>query len=353
MTDLLATYIHHLDPFAIQFTESFGIRWYGLAYVAGFLAAFLVIRWYVKLGLSELRKDQVADFITVVAIFGVMLGGRLGFMLLYDWDEFIHNPAIFFNFMGGGMASHGGFAGVAIAIWVYARVTKKSWTGLGDNIVSVAPLGIFFGRMANFVNGELYGRKTDHAWAMKFPDELNETQQTAHGFEWAFSSSQLRELAAKAGEVAPGLAERVESAAAAVAANGYDPHGAIVRTVIEESNRNPAFREMLGEILNPRHPSQLYEGLVEGLFLFLLLLFVRLKWRKLYHGILTGLFFIIYAIGRIVVENVREPDAEQIMGFTRGQFYSFFMIVVGIAFLAYGMIAKRQTKLPEPAEKKS
>ena len=89
------------------------------------------------------------------------------------------------------------------------------------------------------------------------------------------------------------------------------------------------------------------------MFLFLLLLFVRLKWRKLYHGILTGLFFIIYAIGRIVVENVREPDAEQIMGFTRGQFYSFFMIVVGIAFLAYGMIAKRQTKLPEPAEKKS
>lgn len=352
MDPLLATYIHHLDPFAIQFTESFGIRWYGLAYVAGFFAAFLVIRWYVKLGLSELRKDQVADFITVVAIFGVMLGGRLGYMLLYDFGEFVRNPAIFFNFLGGGMASHGGIAGVVIAIWVYARWTKKSWTGLGDNLVSVAPLGLMFGRIANFINGELYGRVTDSSMAMKFPDELNEGHSTANGIVWDFPSSQLRELVAKAGDAAPGLSERVETVAANAASNGFDPHGAIVQAVVGESNRNPAFREMLGGILNPRHPSQLYEAVVEGLLLFAILLFIRLKWRNLYHGILTGLFFILYAIGRIVVENFREPDAERIMGLTRGQFYSTFMIAVGIAFIVYGMIAKKTTKLPESAENK-
>ncbi|MEX2578508.1 MAG: prolipoprotein diacylglyceryl transferase [Verrucomicrobiales bacterium] len=343
---LLAVYVHHLDPFAIQFTETFGVRWYGLAYVAGFLAGFLLLRWFVKLGACELKKEQVADFITIVAIFGVMFGGRLGYMLLYNPAEFFANPLSFFDFMGGGMSSHGGIAGVVIACWAYARYTKTSWIGLGDNLVTVAPVGLFFGRVANFVNGELYGRPTSSSLAMKFPDELNETVATPTGMAWKYPVEQLLDLAARGSEVAPGLLERANEAVTSAAAAGYHAHGAVVRLLTETSRENPAFREMLGGVLTPRHPSQIYEAVVEGLLLFLILLAVRLRWKNLYHGVLTGAFFILYAVGRIAVENFREPDASTIAGMTRGQFYSLFMIVVGIAFLVYAFRAKRRNRIP-------
>jgi len=344
MTELLATYVHHLDPFAIQFTETFGVRWYGLAYVAGFFAAFLLIRWFVSLGLSELKKEQVADFITIGAILGVMVGGRLGYMFLYNWDEFAAKPLSFFNFLGGGMASHGGIAGLAFATWVYARYTKKSWLGLGDNLVVATPLGLFFGRLANFVNGELYGRATTHPWAMKFPGELSETVAEGAQRYWKFPTSQLVDLAHRAGESAPALAAQVDATVSAAATTGQDPHRGIVELVDAASQASPAFRTLLGEILTPRHPSQLYEAAVEGLLLFAILLTVRLRWRNLAPGVLTGLFFILYAVGRIVVENLREPDSEMIAGMTRGQFYSLFMILAGFGFIGYGVWAQRRKR---------
>lgn len=346
MSAFLATYVHHLDPFAIQFTETFGIRWYGLAYVGGFVAAFLLIRWFVRIGASELKESQVADFITILAVFGVMLGGRLGYMLLYNFDELVANPRSFLDVLGGGMSSHGGIAGMTIVAWFYARYTKTSWAGLGDNLVTVAPLGVFFGRLANFVNGELYGRRTDHALAMKFPEELHEVVKTPTGSEWMFPTAQLKELADKAGEAAPGLAAKVDSAISMALASGHDAHRAVAGLIQEASLESPAFRAMLGSILTPRHPSQLYEGLVEGLLLFGIMLAVRLKWKNLYHGVLTGMFFILYAIGRIGVENLREPDSGHIGSLTKGQFYSTFMIAVGIAFLVYGFTRKRQNRLP-------
>jgi len=346
MQSLLAVYVHHLDPFAIRFTETFGIRWYGLAYVAGFMAAFFLIRWFVRIGASELKESQVGDFITLCAVGGTMLGGRLGYMLLYNFDELVSNPASFFDILGGGMSSHGGIAGITIVAWFYARHTKTSWAGHGDNLVTVAPLGVFFGRFANFINGELYGRPTDAKLAMKFPDELTELQATPSGLEWKFPTAQLRELAANAAESAPGLVEKIDAAVVRALASGYDAHMAVVGLVQETSRENPVFRAALGEILTPRHPSQLYEALVEGLFLFLILLAIRVKWKNAYHGVITGIFFILYAVGRIAVENFREPDAEQIAGMTRGQFYSIFMIFIGIAFLAYGFVRKRRNGMP-------
>lgn len=343
---MLATYVHHLDPFAIQFTETFGIRWYGLAYVAGFLAAFLLIRWFVKIGASELKESQVADFVTILSVFGVMLGGRLGYMLLYNFEELISHPASFFDVMGGGMSSHGGIAGMTLVAWIYARRTRISWLGLGDNLVTVSPVGVFFGRIANFVNGELYGRRTDGPIATKFPEELSEVVQSPNGLDWMFPTSQLRDLAARAGEAAPGLAGKVDSAISSATANGFDAHRSVVALIQEASADNPAFRAMLGEILTPRHPSQLYEAAVEGLLIFLIMLTVRLKWKNLYHGVLTGLFFVLYAIGRIAVENLREPDSGHIAGLTKGQFYSTFMIVMGIAFLIYGFTRKRRNQIP-------
>lgn len=335
---LFATYVHNLDPFAIQFTETFGIRWYGLAYVAGFLAAYLLLRWFVKLGACELKRDQVADFITVVAVVGVMVGGRLGYMLLYNRAEFFDNPLSFFNFMGGGMASHGGFAGVVVACWIYARYTKKSWIGLGDNLVTVAPVGIFFGRIANFVNGELYGRPTDGSLAIKFPDELTDRS--------LFPMDRLMDLAERGAEVAPGLVERATAAAANATSQNFAPNGFVARVLTETSWENPAFREILGTVLTPRHPSQLYQASVEGLLLFAILLTVRLRWKNLYHGILTGLFFTLYPIGRIIVENFREPDSTMIGSLTKGQFYSLFMFAMGIAFFAYAFLVKRRNQLP-------
>jgi phosphatidylglycerol:prolipoprotein diacylglycerol transferase len=181
---------------------------------------------------------------------------------------------------------------------------------------------------------------------MKFPDELTEVVETAAGREWKFPTAQLRELATSAGDTAAGLSEKVDSAAASALANGQDPHYAVVDLIEQASLESPAFRALLGEILTPRHPSQLYEAMVEGLIPFLLLLAIRLKWKNAWHGILTGIFFVFYAVGRIAVENFREPDAENIAGMTRGQFYSLFMIVVGIAFLAYGVVKKRKNRLP-------
>jgi len=350
METLLATYVHHLDPFAIQFTESFGIRWYGLAYVAGFVAAFALLRWFVKIGASELREDQVADFITIAAVLGVMVGGRLGFMLLYEFEHFVRNPLSFFNVLGGGMASHGGIAGLMIATAIYAKVTKKSWPGLGDNLCTVAPLGIFFGRLANFVNGELYGRATESSWAIKFPGEMHEVVERDGVRVWLFPLEKLREFAQGAREVAPDLTTHVENLITTVRAAGGDPHHAVVEWIIAASRENPALREQLGTILTPRHPSQLYEAAVEGLFLFLILLAIRLRWKNLYHGVLTGVFFVLYAIGRIAVENLREPDSSLIGPMTRGQFYSIFMIFVGIGFLVYAFRAKRTNRLPEPVK---
>ena len=346
----LATYIHHLDPFAIQFTESFGLRWYGLAYVSGFVVAFFLLRWFVKLKASELRESEVADFVTIISLFGIMLGGRLGYMVFYNFDELVANPASFFDVLGGGMSSHGGILGTVLVALIYARFKKKSWTGLGDNLVIVCSLGVFFGRIANFVNGELYGRKTDSSLAMKFPSEITEGSRNAEGyFSWDFPTAQLVEVASKAQDVAPGLLDEVNDTIAKTTASGFDPHYPVSQLILKASEENENFRLILGEILTPRHPSQLYEALIEGLLLFLILLAIRLKWKNLYHGVITGIFFILYAIGRISVENYREPDAGLIAGMTRGQFYSTFMIVIGLGFLIFGFVRKRRNQIPAQA----
>jgi phosphatidylglycerol:prolipoprotein diacylglycerol transferase len=213
----------------------------------------------------------------------------------------------------GGMASHGGIAGVALFCLWYARKHHISWAGIGDSIVCGAPLGIFFGRIANFINGELFGRVTDVSWAVKFPTEL------------------LHEDFVKQGGTPISL-----------------PPGAMhspdIITHFETSGEGG--KAALEAMLHPRHPSQLYEALGEGLLLSSLLLFVRIRYPRLPHGIITGLFFILYAIARISLEFVRQPDSgsDGIMGLTRGQFFSLFMIIVGIGFILHGWM-RGQTKL--------
>ena len=140
---ILAYYVHDLSPFLIRFGGGIGIRWYGLSYLAGFIVGILLYKRLAVKGYSALRPDQVVDFVTMGALFGVLLGGRLGYLLFYDAGQFFHDPLIFFRVWEGGMASHGGILGFSIYTFWYARRHHLSFRNLGDNLVVVAPIGLF------------------------------------------------------------------------------------------------------------------------------------------------------------------------------------------------------------------
>lgn len=314
---LFADYLNRLNPVLLRFTDSIQLRWYGIAYVLGFFVGYLILQRWAKRGRGELRPEATADFITYAALFGVLLGGRLGYMLLYNRAEFFANPLSIVNVAGGGMASHGGIAGLFFFTLFWAKRHRCSWTGLGDNLVVAAPAGLFFGRIANFINGELYGRAASVPWAVRFPDEAT---------RWASDPDATDKYAQLVS-----LLSRFNAPAAA------DEHSLILSL----ARTDDAFAEALRPLLTPRHPSQLYEAALEGLLLFAILFTVREKFPNAPHGLLTGLFFILYAVFRIIGEQFREPDA-LIHGFTEGQFYSLFMIVVGIAFLIFAATRPRK-----------
>jgi phosphatidylglycerol:prolipoprotein diacylglycerol transferase len=295
---MMAYYVHHLSPFIVEFRPGIGIRWYRLAYVLAFVCGYWLYKRLAKLGYSQLAPEKVGDFITWAALAGVMVGGRLGYILFYTPREALHDPLIIFKVWEGGMSSHGGILGLVLFTYYHARRHYLSWPGLGDNLVVVAPLGIFFGRCANFINGELYGRATQVAWAMQFPGELYDS---------------------------PELSDR---ARIALQIDGLD-------TMIAQAHADPRTREVLAGILTPRHPSQIYEAALEGVVLFCLLLFLRLKTRQP-RGVITGAFFILYAILRIIGEFFRQPDAWHIGWLTAGQFLSLFLVLIGVAFVVYG-----------------
>ena len=256
----LAFWVHNLSPFLIRFSDNFGIRYYGLSYLLGFLsAAWLLVR-YARAGRSQLPADKVSDFMVVIVI-GVMLGGRLGSFLLYHPEQLLHDPLSFFRVWEGGMASHGGMIGVAVAVFWFSRSTKINFFHLADLITSVAAAGLLFGRLANFINGELWGKPAHVAWAVIFP-------------------------------------------------------------------ASP-------EPLVPRHPSQIYEAILEGA---LLLAFMQWRfWRsdivRKSPGRLAGEFLLAYAVARAIGEVFREPDATLILGLSRGTFYSLFLIAGGLVLI--------------------
>ncbi|MDQ8202036.1 prolipoprotein diacylglyceryl transferase [Pelagicoccus sp. SDUM812003] len=163
------TWTHDLDPFIYQFSESWGIRWYGLAYVLGFLTGIWLLHIYYKKGLSPFDSKQQSDLFFAIVI-GVIVGGRLGYFLFYSRETLLSDPMSFFRFNEGGMASHGGFVGVIIAAWIMARRFKESFLKVGDILATLAPPGLLFGRVANFINGELWGKHTDGSWGVIFPE---------------------------------------------------------------------------------------------------------------------------------------------------------------------------------------
>jgi phosphatidylglycerol---prolipoprotein diacylglyceryl transferase len=168
MSPPLAYWIHDLSPFAIRFWGNFGIRWYGLAYVFGFIAGGWMMMRYHRAGRSALPADKVADFIFYL-VAGVLVGGRVGYFLLYDFDLFAHEPLVLLRVWEGGMASHGAFVGVVLAVWWFARHHHFSFLHLSDVLVTTIPLGLLLGRIANFINGELWGKISNVRWAVIFP----------------------------------------------------------------------------------------------------------------------------------------------------------------------------------------
>lgn len=183
-------WIHDLSPFLIRFTETFGVRYYGLAYLLGFLTAGALLRAYAKAGRSSLPAERVPDFMVAIVL-GVLIGGRLGYFLLYQTHVLRTDPLAILRVWEGGMASHGGFVGTACAVAWFARTEKISFRHLSDLIVSTAPAGLLFGRIANFINGELWGKPATVPWAVIFsntgggPEPRHPSQLYEAGLEGA------------------------------------------------------------------------------------------------------------------------------------------------------------------------
>ena len=335
---VFATYVHQLDPVIFELFGGFKLRWYGLAYLAGFLAGYVLLKHLAERKLWVLQPEKTADFIAAAALLGVFIGGRLGYVFFYQiprdgWASFMDDPLLLFRVWEGGMASHGGILGLVIFTFFYARKHKVSWTGLGDGLCVVAPIGLMCGRIANFINGELYGRIANGvAWAVKFPDALSRSEMPEFG--------RFNEALAAAVDADPAFAKRIGE----ISALGYeDPRAAQFHELITANRESDAVTEAIAPYLEARHPSQLYEGLLEGLLLFAILWFVRVRFPKAPHGLLTGLFFLLYPTFRIFAEAYREPDAAWVIEgmLTQGQFLSLFMYLFAAAFLIFAFRKSR------------
>lgn len=267
-------WVHDLDPVAIHLWGDFAIRWYGIAYVLAFVVALLLLRLYYRKGFSPLTPDQQTTAMLVL-ILGVIIGGRVGYVLLYRLQETLSDPLIIFKTWEGGMASHGGFVGVILACWWISRKMRVPFLHLGDLLATLTPPGLLLGRIANFINGELWGTISSAPWAVIFPQSA--------------------------------------------------PPGTPVA------------------MIEPRHPSQLYEAFLEGVVLL-----VYTQWRlwrteaRLSPGRISGEFLLIYSVVRILGEQFREPDASLILGVSRGVFYNIFLAVLGVF-----IIWKSRRTLPE------
>jgi phosphatidylglycerol:prolipoprotein diacylglycerol transferase len=252
-----------LDPVAIDL-GFFELKWYSLAYVAGiFIGYWYLLKLLRQPGAPMARRH--ADDMVFYAMLGIILGGRLGYVLFYNLPYYLENPIDIVKLWDGGMSFHGGVIGTTLGILYLSWKEKLPWLRVHDYVACCVPFGLFFGRLANFVNHELWGARTDVPWAVRFPELVNGVLVTGP----------------------------------------------------------------------PRHPSQLYEALLEGVVLFAILWWMFWKTQARYQpGKLVGAFLFFYGIFRFLIEFVREPD-QQLVGFAQasglqmGQWLSLPMILGG------------------------
>jgi phosphatidylglycerol---prolipoprotein diacylglyceryl transferase len=312
-----------IDPVAVPLPGPIDVRWYGLTYLIGFAIAYVVLRRVARDGFLKLEPDAVGDLLTAL-ILGVILGARIGYILFYDFASFAANPLRLFRIWEGGLSFHGGLAGVMLVAAWFVRKHGLTYRNLIDSLALAIPFGIFFVRCANFINGELYGRITgEHvAWAMRFP-----TDPVA-----------LRLLGA---ENLP-MRERELAIGRAYETGLWD-------------------QVMMQVPL--RHPSQLYEALLEGVVVGLILwgiyLVARRRGLRLPQGLLSGVFLLGYGLFRSFVELFRQPDAQfrspddplgTVLGpLTMGQTLSLFVIGAGVLLL---YLAWRDANQPQPQRRR-
>jgi phosphatidylglycerol:prolipoprotein diacylglycerol transferase len=329
--------LHDLSPFAIRFTESFGIRWYGLSYLAGFFCAYLFIIWLSRRQRLGLTVQMVGDLVTYGAI-GILLGGRLGYCLFYSPDLFLKFKTDF-PFWGvlalneGGMSSHGGMIGLVLSLVLFSWNSGISQLYLFDLAAISGPIGVFFGRLANYVNGELVGREVDvsYEYAVKFPQDILYWPQ--------YNMEKLGSLGDVMDKI-PGVGksewlswvDQFRSNPNIQAKMNF----ALSQVLEQIQSGNQAVKEAIIPLLTARHPSQIYEAFGEGLFLFILLFIIWYKPRQ--PGVVGSWFLILYAIARIIGERFRLPDAH--LGFdflelTRGQVLSGVMLILGLWLLFF------------------
>jgi len=288
----------HLGPLAV--------RWYGLAYLAGFLIAGALLDRMVRDRFLPLTTAAVSDLIGWL-VAGVLLGGRVGYALFYDPAMFLR-PLDLIKVWEGGLSFHGGLAGVVVASVLFARRRKVAWRRLADGLALAAPAGIFLVRIANFVNGELFGRvaSTGVPWAMRFPTDP--------------SAQALSPELARAGSM-----------------NWHDAYAAL--------RASGAWAALAGQV-PLRHPSQLYESALEGLVIGVVLWWVYARRHAtLRSGTLAALFLLLYAAARFVIEFTRQPDPQfvtaahplgTVLGpLSMGQVLSLLVAVAGVVLLTW------------------
>lgn len=350
----MSVYTHSLSPFLIEFSQGVGLRWYGLSYIAAFICATYIIKWKVSNSESVLKTKEVSDFVYFVA-FGILIGGRLGYCLFYAPHLFLEWSSSF-PFWGilelhkGGMASHGGMLGVIGACYLYARKKQLNFLHLVDLAALSSGIGLFFGRLANFINGELYGRVCVEACAfgVRFPQEV---------FRW------MQEMPSKLNSLAP-LVEKMSEKNIGVTGQSlntevwnswvselinsssqarYNISVWLNKIIVLAENGNPVVIEHLN-VLSVRYPSQIFQALLEGLLVFILCFVVWLKPRPV--GFITALFGLLYSLARIVGEAYRMPDLGigfQLWGLTRGQWLSLVFIAISSLFLLFSIRSKAKS----------
>ena len=322
MTVALAeSILHTLDPFVFEISPGVGPRWYGLAYLSGFVLGWWILRTLAKSGRIPLDPRQVGDLVTNVVI-GVIVGGRLGHCLFYE-QHLLVQWSDSFPFWGvleihkGGMASHGGVIGVAIAIILFARRERLPILAAGDAVAFVVPWGLMFGRLANWVNGELWGRPLPAEmqsnppwWSVKYPHELE---------SFARIPAELAPLR----ELAPATVRASNSGFIEwTVATAYDPTAAAHQQVVDA----------ITPVLTAYYPSNFFQATAEGPALLVLMTLWWLAPRR--AGTICGIFFAGYGVLRYSTEQFREADSPVIaLGFlTLPMLLSITMVAVGVMF---------------------
>jgi phosphatidylglycerol:prolipoprotein diacylglycerol transferase len=316
------------------------IRWYGMMYVVGFVIGQLVLVRLARAGFLPV-KPEVAPDVIFYCVFGVMLGGRIGYALFYE--QALLHPLQFVQVWKGGLAFHGGLAGVGVALWLFARRHRVSWGRLVDACALAVTPGILAVRFANFVNGELYGRVTDASTfgAMQFPTDPAAMQRLGISPSWSMRD---RELCV---QVAYGKRswEDVRPSLSAVDERGQPIRWENVQKHLDwprvkaETKVDPLTHTVVPAVPY-RHPSQLYEGFGEGLVLGLVLLAIyrATRARPLPPGSYAIVFLLGYAAVRFSLEYVRQPDdhlGTVALGMTMGQLLSLGLVVLALAMLAW------------------